>query len=265
MEHIMKLNKSSFEDVKTGKKIREYRLNDEKRKLVRVGDTIRFLKLPNLDEDFVVDVKGIETFDNWFDCYFKYYDEDFKDRYDSVDAVVQDTYERGYYTRQESEENGCVIFSIKKHRVAHLNSTACYLKKDNKVLMIKFTKKWGLVYAPPGGKFEKGESPLDCIIREFYEETGLTLVNPKLQGMSYWKDKDEGIIFVYTAEDFEGDLATVSEEGILEWIRLEDLAEIPQFDQNKIFTPYLFKDELFESKSLLDSNARVLKNSIRKI
>ena len=58
--------------------------------------------------------------------YSKYYDEDFKDRYESVEAVVQDTYEGGYYTKEESEENGCVIFSIKKHRVAHLNSTACY-------------------------------------------------------------------------------------------------------------------------------------------
>ena len=50
MEHIMKLNAAIFEDVKSGKKRREYRLNDEKRKLVRVGDTIRFLKLPNLYE-----------------------------------------------------------------------------------------------------------------------------------------------------------------------------------------------------------------------
>ena len=74
---------------------------------------------------------------------------------------------------------------MEKERIAHLNSTVCYLKKDNKVLMIKFSKKWGNVYAPPGGKFEKGESPLDCIIREFKEETGLTLVNPKLQGISY--------------------------------------------------------------------------------
>lgn len=76
-------------------------------------------------------------------------------------------------------------------------------KKDNKVLMIKFIKKWGHVYAPPGGKFESSESPLDCIIREFYEETGLTLINPRLQGMSYWNDETEGIIFVYTAEEFK--------------------------------------------------------------
>lgn len=262
MEHVMKLNPDSFEDVKSGKKKREYRLNDEKRRLVRVGDTIRFLKLPNLDEEIVVDVKDIETFDSWYNCYAKYYDQDFKDRYASIEDVIKDTY-NGYYTEEETEENGCVIFTIKKHRIAHLNATACYLKKDNKVLMIKFSKKWGHVYAPPGGKFEEGESPLDCIIREFYEETGLTLINPRLQGLSYWKDKDEGIIFVYTADDFEGDLTIVSEEGTLEWVKIEDLSKLPQFDQNRIFAPYLFKDELFESKSLLDNNARVLKNTIR--
>ena len=131
MEHIMKLTEDNFEEVKSGVKIREYRLNDEKRKLVRVGDTIRFLKLPNLNEDIVVDVKGIETFDNWYDCYSKYYDEDFKNLYDSVEAVVQDTYDGGYYTKEESEENGCVIFSIEKHRTSYLNSTAEYQKKKS--------------------------------------------------------------------------------------------------------------------------------------
>jgi ASC-1-like (ASCH) protein len=48
------------------------RLNDEKRKLVRVGDIIRFQKLPNLDEEFIVDIKNIEVFDNWYNYYSKY-------------------------------------------------------------------------------------------------------------------------------------------------------------------------------------------------
>ena len=75
---------------------------------------------------------------------------------------------------------GDKVMNEKKQRVAHLNSTVCYLKKENKVLMINFTKKWRQVYAPPGGKFETGESPLDCILREYYEETGLKLINPRL-------------------------------------------------------------------------------------
>ena len=186
-------------------------------------------------------------------------------RYDSVDAVVQDTYDKGYYTKEESKENGCVIFTFKKHRITHDNATVCYLRKDNQVLMIKFSKKWGQVYAPPGGKFESGETPLDCIMREYYEETGLTLINPSLQGISYWKDSSEGIIFIYTAENFEGDLSKVSEEGTLEWIKFDDLYQIKQFDQNAKFTPYLFQKELFEGKFLLDDDCNVLKYEIRRM
>jgi len=150
-----------------------------------------------------------------------------------------------------------------KERVLHYNSTVCYLKEDNKVLMIRFSKKWGNVYAPPGGKFEKGESPLDCIIREFREETGLTLINPKLQGLSYWHDSVEGIIFVYTAEKYTGKLIAESEEGRLEWIKLEDLPNVKQFEQNEKFTPYLFKNEIFEGNFLLNADCKVIKYNIR--
>lgn len=150
-------------------------------------------------------------------------------------------------------------------RVAHLNATVCYLKKDNKVLMIKFSKKWGQVYAPPGGKFEKGESPLDCIIREYKEETGLTLLSPRLQGISYWQDSYEGIIFVYVANEFEGELTLNSSEGNLEWIDINDLVKIKQFEQNELFMPYLFKDELFEGKFRLDDKCSVLNYEIRKM
>lgn len=152
-----------------------------------------------------------------------------------------------------------------KERVAHLNATICYLKQDDQVLMLKFNKKWGQVYAPPGGKFEVGEAPLDCIKREFKEETGLTLLNPRLQGISYWHDSYEGIIFIYTAEEYEGNLCLNSDEGKLEWIKIDDLLKIKQFDQNEKFTPYLFKDELFEGKFLIDDECKVINYEIRKM
>lgn len=262
MEHIMKLNESSFNDLVSGKKIREYRLYDEKRKNIRISDTIKFLKLPNLDDEFIVDVENIEVFDNWYDCYNKYFEEDFSKRYKNVKEVVNDTHCSNFYTKAESEKNKCVVFTIKKHRVSHFNSTACYLKIDNKVLMLKFNKKWGKVFAPPGGKFEIGESPLECIKREFFEETGLTLINPRLQGISYWKDSAEGIIFIYTADKYEGKILE-SDEGKLEWVNLEKLQDLEQFDKNKKFTPYLFKDELFEGKFILNNKCNVLDYKIR--
>lgn len=152
-----------------------------------------------------------------------------------------------------------------KERIKHLNACVCYLKDNNKVLMIKYKEKWGQVYAPPGGKFECGESPLDCIIREFKEETNLSLVNPKLQGYSYWHDEAEGIIFIFVADSYKGKLKRVCEEGTLEWIDIDSLNEINQFDQNRIFTPYLFKENLFEGKFKLDNKCKVLDYEIREI
>lgn len=264
MIHVMKLNDNAFERMKKGIKKREYRINDEKRQQVRIGDVIEFHKISNPEEKIQMDVNAIKKYKYLEDAVKEHFEEDFSDRYANIESAVNSFYQRGYYTLSEVDEYGVVVFEMKKHRVAHLNATACYLKKDNKILMIKFNKKWGYVYAPPGGKFEDGESPLDCIIREYYEETGLTLINPRLQGISYWKDSVEGIIFVYTAEDYKGELIT-SEEGSLEWIKFEDLKDIQQFDQNKKFEPYLFKNELFEGKFLLDDKCKVLKYEIRNI
>lgn len=150
-------------------------------------------------------------------------------------------------------------------RATHLDATVCYLKSNDKILMLKFSKKWGRVYAPPGGKFQPGESPLDCIIREFREETGLTLISPKLQGISYWCGSTEGIIFVFVAENYRGTQIPHSVEGELKWISLDKLQSIKQFEQNKLFTPYLFKDELFEGKFLFDDNSKVKEYKLRKI
>ena len=83
--------------------------------------------------------------------------------------------------------------------------------------------------------------------------------------MSYWRDEEEGIIFIYVAEEFEGDLKEISEEGCIEWIDIKDLSNLKQFSQNEKFTPYLFKEELFEGKFLLDEKCNVLEYEIRTI
>ena len=56
MEHTMKLYAENFKDLVQDKKVREYRLNDAKRKLIKQGDTIRFQKLPNYDEEVLTEV-----------------------------------------------------------------------------------------------------------------------------------------------------------------------------------------------------------------
>ena len=69
MLHKMKLNESPFERIKNGTKTIEFRLYDEKRQQIKVGDKIEFSKLPDLQEKLIVDVIDLykeDTFENLF-------------------------------------------------------------------------------------------------------------------------------------------------------------------------------------------------------
>ena len=114
--HDLKLYGENFDRMKAGNKKREYRLYDEKRRLINIGDTIRFIKLPENDKYVYADVVNIEIFKNWFDCYSKYFEKDFKDRYNSVEDVVIDTY-NGYYTEEETNKYGCCCLTLEKIRI----------------------------------------------------------------------------------------------------------------------------------------------------
>ena len=69
MIHKMKLNESPFERIKNGTKTIEFRLYDEKRQQIKIGDQIEFSKLPDLQEKLLVDVTELyreNTFENLF-------------------------------------------------------------------------------------------------------------------------------------------------------------------------------------------------------
>lgn len=72
MIYEMKLQPQYYDYILYGTKRIEIRLNDEKRELIRVGDTIKFLKEPELKESFdvkVVELLKYNNFDELFnDC-----------------------------------------------------------------------------------------------------------------------------------------------------------------------------------------------------
>ncbi len=145
----------------------------------------------------------------------------------------------------------------------HVISTVCYLESEEKVLFLKFAKKWGQVYCVPGGKVEEGESPLECIIREFKEETGLILTDPILKGYSHWnwQDQEYGIIFLYIATDYTGQLKE-SSEGKLSWIAKSEISGLKQFDMNTKFNELIFEEGTFEGNFKLNEDDTVKKYTL---
>lgn len=73
MTHEMKLQPKYFEFIKNGTKRIELRLNDEKRQLIKLGDTINFIKEPELKEILKVQVVGLLHY-NTFEELFKDFD-----------------------------------------------------------------------------------------------------------------------------------------------------------------------------------------------
>ena len=100
------------------------------------------------------------------------------------------------------------------------------------------------------GKLESGESPEDCVIREVYEESGLTIKNPTLRGiMTFPKfdDIDDWLVFLYTANEFKGILIE-SDEGDLKWINNNEILNLNLWDGDKIYLAWLKQDKFFSAK-----------------
>ncbi len=109
--------------------------------------------------------------------------------------------------------------------------------KNNQVLLLKKPRRnW---YVAPGGKMEEGESIYLAAIREFEEETNTHPLHPHLKGVytmviqENGEVVDEWMLFTFVAYDLDGIPFEVTNEGILEWHSVEDLAHLPMAEGDR--------------------------------
>jgi 8-oxo-dGTP diphosphatase len=138
-------------------------------------------------------------------------------------------------------------------------ATLCYIHHEGSTLMIHRTKRADDIHAGKwnglGGKFEPGESPDECVLREVREESGLKLKSPRLHGLVMFPGfkGNDWYVFIYTADKFSGDL-TENEEGYLEWIPDAELEALPLWPSDHIFLPWLQGGKFFSAKFNYDGD-----------
>lgn len=146
------------------------------------------------------------------------------------------------------------------------NTTLCYIRQDEKYLMLHRVKKkddynegkWIGI----GGKFQEGESPEECLLREVQEETGLILTSYCLRGIvtfvaAKWETE---YMYLYTADGFTGEMHDC-DEGVLAWVPANEVPQLPLWEGDKVFLKLLREDAPFFSLKLVyDENDRLIKS-----
>lgn len=135
------------------------------------------------------------------------------------------------------------------------NTTLVHLERDGKYLMLHRVKKerdenhdkWVGI----GGKFEPGESPEDCAVREVLEETGLIMHAWAYRGIVTFVSDEWGTEYMHLfhSKNFEGTLKDC-DEGVLEWVDKKALLALPIWEGDRIFLRLLDTDRPFFSLKL---------------
>lgn len=142
------------------------------------------------------------------------------------------------------------------------NTSLCYIEREGCYLLLHRTKKvndenhdkWIGV----GGKFEEGESPEECMLREVKEETGLNLTRWRYRGIVTFVSDEWGgeYMHLFTADGFTGQLKDC-DEGELEWVEKARLLSLPIWEGDKIFLRLLQSDAPFFSLKLCYQGERL--------
>ena len=135
------------------------------------------------------------------------------------------------------------------------HTTLCYIEKDGAYLLLHRVRKENDLnrdkWIGIGGKFEPGESPEECMLRETLEETGLTLSRWQYRGIVTFVSDEWGTEYMhlFTADEFHGQLKDC-DEGELAWIKKAELLRLTMWEGDRIFLRLLDSGEPFFSLKL---------------
>lgn len=134
----------------------------------------------------------------------------------------------------------------------------CLLADGDRILLQDRVKADWRGYTLPGGHVEPGESFVDAVIREMKEETGLTVIEPKLVGIKQFPIEDgRYIVLLFRAEKYTGELVS-SDEGKMEWVRRDSISQINTVNDLEELLRVMESPELTEFQYIEDGGSWIV-------
>ena len=146
----------------------------------------------------------------------------------------------------------------RRETVVLTNMCMVYDGEGNMLVQDRLNPEWpGVTF--PGGHVEPGESFTKAVIREVWEETGLTIEKPQLCGLKqFWEeDGTRYIVVLYKTNRFSGALRS-SSEGKMFWIKRSELEQYQlavSFDQMIC----LFEDDTLGEQMVYEENGKIVR------
>ena len=145
-------------------------------------------------------------------------------------------------------------------------ATLVFVVRGEQVLLIR--KKRGLGAGKingPGGRLEKGETPLACAVREVQEELGVTPLGLEYAGENSFQFVDGYSIHVhvYRAADCDG-TPVETDEAVPHWFHVEQIPYDEMWADDILWVPLVLRREkflgrfLFDGDRMLDQRVEVL-------
>ncbi len=98
-----------------------------------------------------------------------------------------------------------------------------------------------------GGKMIPEEDIYQCLVRELYEEAGITCQKVVLRGTINWTGfgpyGEDWLGFIYRVDIFTGTPKRSNDEGDLVWVDVKEIQKLPMWEGDKFFLPLVFDDD----------------------
>ncbi|MFK7886618.1 MAG: 8-oxo-dGTP diphosphatase [Gammaproteobacteria bacterium] len=138
-------------------------------------------------------------------------------------------------------------------------ATLMFVVRGDQILLIR--KKRGMGAGKingPGGRFEQGESPEDCAVRETMEELHVRPLSPTLRGRArfHFTHGYRLTVFCFVSYAHEGE-ATETDEAIPLWTPLNAIPYDQMWADDALWLPMLLRGEVFDGRYIFAGDKMV--------